>query len=80
MTDKARIKIAAAVTALFLAGISVAGLAARDDQSQAATTATARAIATPAPTAAADDPAAGEARGDDDRYEPERYEEGEDDE
>ena len=49
MTDKARIKIAAGVTALFLAGISAAGLAARDGQPQAATTATLRRpIATPA--------------------------------
>jgi hypothetical protein len=38
MTDKTRIKIAAAVTALFLGGISAAGLAARDDQPQAAAT------------------------------------------
>ncbi|HWK28718.1 MAG TPA: hypothetical protein VNS09_19295 [Solirubrobacter sp.] len=32
MTDKTRIRIAGAVTAVFLAGISVAGLAARHDQ------------------------------------------------
>lgn len=31
MTDKTRIKIAAAATALFLAGISTVGLAARSD-------------------------------------------------
>jgi hypothetical protein len=80
MTDKARIRIAAAVTALFLAGISVAGLAARDDRPQAGTTAAARSVATPAPTAAAAEPAAGEDRGDDDRYEAERYEDGEPDE
>jgi hypothetical protein len=36
MTDKTRIKIAAAVTALFLAGLSAAGLAARNDAPQAA--------------------------------------------
>ena len=41
MTDKARIKIAAAVTALFLAGMSAAGLAARDHQPRAAATAAA---------------------------------------
>ncbi len=34
MTDKTRIKIAAAVTALFLAGISTVGLAARSDSPQ----------------------------------------------
>ena len=42
MTDKARIRIAAGVTALFLAGICAAGLAVRDGQPQAATTTTAR--------------------------------------
>ena len=36
MTDKTRIKIAAAVTALFLAGISAAGLTARSGEPQAA--------------------------------------------
>lgn len=80
MTDKARIKIAAAVTALFLAGISAAGLAARDDQPQPATTATAPSIATPARTAAAADSATGGARGDDDGFDAERYGEIEDDE
>ncbi|HET8756176.1 MAG TPA: hypothetical protein VFM58_09205 [Solirubrobacteraceae bacterium] len=53
MTDQARIKIAAAVTALFLAGISAAGLAAHGGQPQPATTATAPSAAaqarTPAP-------------------------------
>ena len=41
MTDKARIRIAAAVTALFLAGIGLqaAGPAARDHRPQAAATA-----------------------------------------
>jgi hypothetical protein len=68
MTDKARFKIAAAVTALFLVGISAAGLAARDDRPQAATTATTPSIATPTRTAAADVSASGEARGDDDSY------------
>jgi hypothetical protein len=53
MTDKARIKIAAAVTALFLAGISAAGLATRDHQPQPAT---ATSIARPAPTVAAEEP------------------------
>ena len=60
MTDKARIKIAAGVTVLFLAGISAAGLAVRDGQSQAATAATSPSSA---PTEAADQPAAGEDRG-----------------
>ena len=63
MTDKARIKIAAAVTALFLAGISAAGLAVRDDQPQAATTAAAPSSETPAPNAAANQPSSGEDRG-----------------
>jgi hypothetical protein len=71
MADKVRIKIAAAVTALFLAGISVAGLAVRDDHPPAATAATAPAIAAPATA---------RARGDDNRYEAERYEDAEDDE
>ena len=78
MTDKARIRIAAGVTALFLAGISIAGLAARDHQPQAAATAAAPSIATPAPNATAGDEAA--ARGEDDRYDDEGSEEGEDDE
>ncbi|HET8953619.1 MAG TPA: hypothetical protein VFN44_24060 [Solirubrobacteraceae bacterium] len=57
MTDKARIKIAAVVTALFLAGICAAGLAVRDGQPQAAATATA--------PSAAPDGAAGESSGED---------------
>jgi hypothetical protein len=59
MTDKARIRIAAAVTALFLVGISAAGLAARDDQPRPATAAAAASIARSAPTAAAEDEASG---------------------
>lgn len=47
MTDKTRIKIAAIVTALFLAGISAIGLAARSD-TPAAAPASARAPAAPA--------------------------------
>ena len=78
MSDKARIRIAAAVTALFLAGISAAGLAARDHQPPAAATAAAPAIATSTPNATAGDAAA--ARGDDDRYDAEGYEEADDDE
>ncbi|MET0818751.1 MAG: hypothetical protein ABWZ67_14390 [Solirubrobacteraceae bacterium] len=73
MTDKTRIKIAAAVTALFLAGISAAGLAARDGQPQAAATTEAQ------PTATLDQSApAGERAG----YEADQppYEEHEDDE
>jgi hypothetical protein len=38
MTDKARIKVAAAVTALFLAAISAAGVAMHSAPPQAATT------------------------------------------
>ena len=60
MTDKARIKIAAGVTALLLAGICAAGLAIRDDQPQAAATAAAPAGETPAPNAEADNSASGE--------------------
>jgi hypothetical protein len=51
MTNKARIKIAAGVTALFLAGVCAAGLAVRDGQPQEPTTATARSVATPEPAA-----------------------------
>jgi hypothetical protein len=82
MTDKTRIKIAAAVTALFLAGISAAGLAARDDQPQAAATATAQPTApTPVP-AALNRSAPAEERSDYERYETddEPSEEHEDDE
>jgi hypothetical protein len=68
MTDKARIRIAAAVTALFLAGMSAAGLAARDHQPHGAVTA-----ATPTRAAAADGSAA--AGGDEGRYDAEGYEE-----
>lgn len=78
MTDNTRIKIAAAVTALFLAGISAAGLAARDDQPQAAATPTAQpapATRTPAAT-----PGDGSLSYDDERDDNERYEASEDDE
>ena len=69
MTDGARIKIAASVTALFLAGISAAGLAAGDDLPQNATTA----ITTPSGPAATDGSASGEPRGDEERYDAEGY-------
>jgi len=62
MTNKARIKIAAGVTALFLAGICAAGLAVRDGQPQAPTTVTAPSVATPAPNAEADKATSGEGR------------------
>jgi hypothetical protein len=80
MTDKTRIKIAAAVTALFLSGISAAGLAARDDQPQA--TATAQPTAPPPAPAALDRSAPAEERGNHEGYETddEPYEEHEDDE
>jgi hypothetical protein len=84
MTDKARIRIAAAVTALFVAGISFAGLAAREDGPVPATTTPA--ATAPATTATIDD-SVSVARRSDDRYESddgyergERYEEVEDDE
>lgn len=77
MTDKTRIKIAAAVTALFLAGISAAGLATRDDQPQAAATPAAQpAPATQTPTATP----GGRVSYDDERDDDERYEDSEDDE
>ena len=78
MTHNTRIKIAAAVTALFLAGISAAGLAARDEQPQAAATPAAQpAPATQPPTAA---PTSAGPAYDDQRDDDERYEENEDDE
>lgn len=52
MTDKARIKIAAGVTALFLGGLCAAGLAVRGGEPRAPTTADASSAPTPAPTAA----------------------------
>jgi hypothetical protein len=51
MTDKARIRIAAAVTALFLAGISAAGLVAHDHRPQSTAPATTAAIAPPSTNA-----------------------------
>jgi hypothetical protein len=78
MTDKTRIKIAAAVTALFLAGISAVGLAARDDQPQAAARPTAQpAPATQTPTAT---PAGTGLAYEDERDDDERAEEHDDDE
>jgi len=52
MTDKTRIKIAAVVTALFLAGISIVGLAARSDSPQKTAVSDAAAPAVQAPTTA----------------------------
>ena len=52
MTDKIRIKIAAAVTALFLAGISTVGLAARSDSSKSAEVSHTPAVAVQPPTTA----------------------------
>jgi hypothetical protein len=52
MTDKARIRIAGAVTVFFLAGISAAGLALRDQPPRP----TAAPITRPAATAAAEQP------------------------
>ena len=49
MTDKTRLKIAAIVTALFLAGISTAGLAARSDSPERTSPS---AVALQTPTAA----------------------------
>ena len=74
MTDKARIRIAAAVTALFLAGVSAAGLVAHDHRPQSAAPATAASIAPPSANATA------AARGDEEGYGAEGYEEHEDDE
>jgi hypothetical protein len=50
MTDKTRIRIAAAATALFLAGISTVGLAARSDNPQKTAQPAAAAAAVQAPT------------------------------
>lgn len=61
MTDKTRIRIGVGVTALFLAGLSAAGLAARDGQPAAAATAAQPTRSVPAPDGAAP----GEPRGDD---------------
>jgi hypothetical protein len=76
MTDRARIRIAAAVTALFLAGVSAAGLASRDHRPRAVTPATAPAVTAPARAAAPGVATAGEPRGDDDW---ERHEESDED-
>ena len=64
MSDKARIRIAATVTALFLAGISAAGLAAHSGHPQPATATTTPSAATPARASAPDLLATG-----DDRFE-----------
>ena len=82
MTDKARIRLAAAVTALFLAGISAAGLAARDDQPRAATTAARPTVPSSTPSATTDASPSSEGRGDSERYQgpDEIFEELEDDE
>ena len=74
MTDKARIRIAAAVTALFLAGISAAGLVAHGHLPHSPAPATTAAIAPPSTNATA------AARGDDDGYGAQGYEEHENDE
>jgi hypothetical protein len=76
MTDKVRIRIAAAVTALFLAGISFAGLAARDDRPVPATTTPV--ATTPAPAATISDSVPVARRSDDRSESDERYEEVED--
>jgi hypothetical protein len=56
MADETRIKIAAAVTALFLAGISAAGLTFRDHQPQrTAAQAVAAPVVTAAPAVGVDD-------------------------
>jgi hypothetical protein len=74
MTDKARIRIAATVTALFLAGVSAAGLVAHDHRPQSAVPAGTASITAPSANATA------AARGDDDGYGAEGYEEHENDE
>jgi hypothetical protein len=56
MTDKARLKIAAVVTALFLAAVSLAGIATRTDAPKAASAAPA-AAAVQQPTVAPASPA-----------------------
>ena len=54
VTDRTRIRIAAAVTALFLAVLSAAGLAARDHRPQATAAQSAQPAATAAPVATPD--------------------------
>ena len=73
MTDKARIKIAAIVTALFLAGISTAGLALHKHEPATAGATTPAAAAVQQPTAA---PATQvSARGEQEGYENASYQE-----
>ena len=66
VTDRARIRIAAAVTALFLAVLSAAGLAARDHSPQATASQSAQPAATASPVATPDVRIFGEEEGDDD--------------
>lgn len=76
MTDKSRIKIAATITALFLAGISAAGLAARNDEPQASRASVAAPTAQQTPTAVqapSAAPATESAPYEDDGYDDESY-------
>jgi hypothetical protein len=57
MTDKARIKIAAVVTALFLAAVSLAGIATRTDAPKAVSATSVPAAVQRATTAAPASPA-----------------------
>ena len=73
MTDKARIKIAAIVTVLFLAGISTTGLALRQQEPATAGATQPTAAGVQQPTAAPATQAS--ARGEQDGYENDRYQE-----
>ena len=73
MTDKARIKIAAIVTALFLAGISTAGMALRQHAPATAGATLPAAVAVQQPAAAP--PTQVSARGEQDGYEHNSYQE-----
>jgi hypothetical protein len=66
MTDKARIKIAATVTALFLAAVSVAGIATHTATPKAASTAAVAAAVQPAAAPAVAQPAQAHEEGEQD--------------
>jgi hypothetical protein len=77
MAHKTRIKIAAAVTALFLAGISAAGLAVRNGDSQAAIGSPTAPAAVQTPTAVGAQDAVQPSINIEDRYDDALYEDAE---
>ena len=66
MTDKARIKIAATVTALFLGSVSLAGIATHTETPKAASAAAVAAAVQPAAAPAAAQPVGGHEEGEQD--------------